>query len=335
MEKIKEIKNFYKKVLVWRKINMETSAHLYMNQYRNLQVPIVNEKEERTGFQKVDVHQYLLAQDKNAGTKGAAADYNITHSSNALDALYGKISSHFAKPGATLKVFVTGAEIKEKTFHSFNDLWYRARKAFWGKASPEEVQITLQLAIRFGLVKPEELQNYCDQSTDGLAQGRIGLDCNGFVGNYLEHGFRGKPWDKEKTGENFLANTGIADIMNKLGPELKDLNDIRILETYVLGLVDKNTNQIINRISQDHKSTGHIMVTTPFTFFGDYITSEKGKIVSQRLLKLIVVESTLDKGLTESDYFLLEGKNKIFKVSRGSKKYTPYEFINVKIRPVL
>jgi hypothetical protein len=47
-----------------------------------------------------------------------------------------------------------------------------------------------------------------------------------------------------------------------------------------------------------------------------------------------VVESTLDAGLTESHYMLLSGKDYVFTVSRGSKKGTAYENMNVRMRPV-
>jgi hypothetical protein len=47
-----------------------------------------------------------------------------------------------------------------------------------------------------------------------------------------------------------------------------------------------------------------------------------------------VVESTLDAGITESEYQVLSGKDYVFTVSRGSKKGTVYEKMNVRMRPV-
>lgn len=52
-------------------------------------------------------------------------------------------------------------------------------RVFFGKGMPECCKLALQLAAAFGLVEPTfaALQNYCDKY--------VGLDCNGFVGNYL------------------------------------------------------------------------------------------------------------------------------------------------------
>lgn len=53
-------------------------------------------------------------------------------------------------------------------------------RVFTGKGTPELCAKALQLAEAFGLVKPTvmAMQSYCDDF--------IGLDCNGFVGNYLQ-----------------------------------------------------------------------------------------------------------------------------------------------------
>lgn len=302
---------------------MAMTAHSYKELYRNLSVPIVNENDERTGWRKVDVHKYLLSlQDNKAGE---TEHYNIQKTTGGLDELSGKIRDHFAKPNATLKVFVGAAEVEERVFRTANEAAYYAKKAFWGKGSPEEVQITLQLAMRFNLTTPERLQEYCDAPTDGLAQGRIGLDCNGFVGNYIEHGFQGKSWDDNKVGfSNYLANTGIADFMQKIGPEVESISDVKIFETYVMGLADSATGQVINRFLGE--KTGHIVVTTPMTFFGMH----EGK----PRYSMLVVESTTDAGLTESQYLLLSGSDYVFKVLRGSKKGTPFEKMNVRMRPI-
>ena len=299
------------------------TAHDYMGLYRNLRVPIVNEKDERTGWQTVDVHQYLLTQQDSAA--GSPEHYNVQNATSGLGTLESKIRDHFSKKGASLKVFVGTAEVDERTFQSANDVWYFARKAFFGKGSPEEVQITLQLVLRFGLEVPARLQAYCDVATDVLAQGRVGLDCNGFVGNYLDHGFHDKAWDADKIGfSNYTANTGVKDIMDRMGPEVKSLDDIGPLQLYAMGLVDPVTKQVINRVSGSH--TAHCVVTTPFTLVG--------MLGNKAYIQMQVVESTLDKGLTESDYLLLSGSHSVFEVRRGSKVGTPFERMSVRMRPL-
>jgi hypothetical protein len=86
--------------------------------------------------------------------------------------------------------------------------------------------------------------------------------------------------------------------------------------------------QVINRTSADHH-TGHIVVTTPFTT----VVARPFMYALLPVIKMRVVESTLDAGLTESDYYLLSGEKNVFKVWRGSKAGTAYETMNVRIRP--
>jgi hypothetical protein len=112
--------------------------------------------------------------------------------------------------------------------------------------------------------------------------------------------------------------------MGKLGPEVKSLDDINLHDTYVMGLVDPTSKQVIARFSGS--ATGHIVITTPFTFIATDGVN--------RTIKMKVVESTLDAGITESEYQVLSGKDYVFTVSRGSKKGTVYEKMNVRMRPV-
>src|SRR5262249_53059217 len=54
----------------------------------------------------------------------------------------------------------------------------RLYNAYTGKGSPEDIALTLRLAVRFGLVAGDtkSLQDYCDKY--------LGLDCSAFVCNY-------------------------------------------------------------------------------------------------------------------------------------------------------
>lgn len=301
------------------------TAHDYKELYRNLDVPIVDDKDVITAWRKVDVHKYLLSWKDNA--QGEPEHYNIQSARNSLNQLYSKLHEHFAKAGASLKVYVGLRGHQEKTFNTFTDVWYYARKAYWGKGSPEEVQITLQLAVRFNLIQEARLQESCDEATDLNAQGMIGLDCNGFVGNYIEHGYRGKAWDENKAGhEGYMANTGIVSIMNTLGPEVKTIDDIRF-ETYVMGLVAPN-GQVIDRFWGN--STGHIVITTPFTFFIEAATAFFKERDNKRAIKMRVVESTPNAGLTESDYLVTGINDYVFKVWRGSTNSE----MSVRMRPI-
>ena len=244
-----------------------------------------------------------------------------------MGTLGSKIKDFFNQKKGALKVTVGLSERYDCEFRSYNEAWYYASKAFWGKACPEELQITLQLALRLKAVNNEsELQAYCDKDTGGLAQGAVGLDCNGFVGNYLQHGLNGASWDDNKPGfRDYTANTGIADIMQKLGPEVKTMSDVSPLKTYVLGRVSPTSKRVINQ--KEGNLYAHIMVTAPFTRPG----LDGGKPV----WILRVAESTADAGLTESDYILTWKESSIFNVNRGSKAASdPNKNILVKMRPI-
>jgi len=72
-----------------------------------------------------------------------------------------------------------------------------AKKAIWGKGTPERCQITLQLALRYGLAADvQAVRKYCED-------GKIGLDCNGFVGAYM----------RDVLGKNVDHNTPVDSLL--------------------------------------------------------------------------------------------------------------------------
>lgn len=70
-----------------------------------------------------------------------------------------------------------------------------ARFVFVGKGSPEACQAVLQLANYWGLAP--DVQAYADSA--------LGLDCNGFVGNYLWHVKNEYPWTNLGAGDHDLG----------------------------------------------------------------------------------------------------------------------------------
>jgi hypothetical protein len=128
--------------------------------------------------------------------------------------------------------------------------WSRlTRLPFLGKGAPEAFQVVLQLARRWGLAP--NLQAYADAY--------LGLDCNGFVGNYFWHVRDRRPW----------TDLGLGDL--DLGPEaeiteflpenrcLKEWDDLDTSQSYVLGLVNGN-GQVI---PGGKGGVGHIVITEP------------------------------------------------------------------------
>lgn len=132
----------------------------------------------------------------------------------------------------------------------FKDWPALAHYTFLGKGSPEHCQIVLQLANHWGLAP--NLQKYADDN--------LGLDCNGFVGNYLWHSKNGNPW----------TNLGVRN--QDAGPDawisgyfgtrklLNSWEDIDTSRSYIFGLVDKS-GDIIDGGSTS--AIGHIAITEP------------------------------------------------------------------------
>src|SRR5215831_8549909 len=130
------------------------SAVRYAERYWGLDVPFSD------GPVRVNVHKYRLRDPDPE-----------------KDNLLSAVKEHFKKnqksdPGWKLRVTVNG---ETADFASVADITRRLINPFFGKGSPEDCQIVLQLAALLRNKRKNELQDYCDRF--------LGLDCNGFVGN--------------------------------------------------------------------------------------------------------------------------------------------------------
>lgn len=271
----------------------------YAQFYQALPVPIVNEKNEIARWETVRVSQYRLAvrTSKEPETYDAATTAALSEFQNKFKPFAGKAA------GEVFKVFVKHYDdsVETLTFNQSqnNKLRRLATRALWGKGTPEEAQITLQLAVRFKLIAEDGLQKYCDD-------GRIGLDCNGFVGTYM----------RDVLGLNVSENSLINNLY-QAGRPVKKIEEVNGLNLFVMGLVDAG-NQVIAQFSGG--SQGHVVITTPtgFSAIGQY----GGKFYPA----VRVVESTGGRGLIESDYLLLSVdkannvETGVFNVFRGSKQ---------------
>jgi hypothetical protein len=187
---------------------------------------------------------------------------------------------------------------------------------FLGKGAPEHCQIVLQLADHWGLA-PNGLQAYADSA--------LGLDCNGFVGNYLWHGKKGKPWSKA----GFKDLNGPDSLITNFFTGSKFVNrweDIHPSNIYILGMVNKAGQIVPGGAGPD--SAGHIMITQP----GE---SSRGHFDTYSP-RLWVVESTagaVRPGLTEGWYECLEydKKTSVFTFDRGPDIQLPHREIRCKI----
>lgn len=278
---------------------MKITPFNYAQFYWALPVPIVNEKNEVVSWEMVKVGKYRLA----TRISKEPEKYDAT-TTESLSEFQNKFKPFTGKAGEEFKVFVKHYDdtVETLTFNKSQLIKLRrlATRAHWGKDTPEEVQITLQLAVRFGLVTADRLQEYCDS-------GKVGLDCNGFVGTYM----------RDVLGLNVNENTMI-DYLYKAGRPVKKIEEVNSLNLFVLGLVDRN-NQVIPQFSGG--STGHVMITSPTGF------SAIGQYGGTFYPAARVVESTGGMGLVESDYLLLSVEKAgnvetgVFNVFRGSKQH--------------
>ena len=274
--------------------------------YLKLKVPVViGDKVVR--WEDVELSRYVLVVGIDKGT--GAVTWDSAHPDNqaAHDALLGKLKDLFAAKGATLTVHVKPVDggIEHAEFDSWRELWDHARKPFFGKGSPEEAQVTLQLADRFGLLKGGTMQAYCEKY--------LGLDCNGFVGNYLVHGRRGGDWQSaEPMGTDCLATKTIGVMLRANGAPVDDLDDLLPSSSYLLGLVGSSGN-VIERF--EGRSVGHVVITQPPTKWDS--AYREGKTVRQ-VPTMWAVESTGGVGLGEHSAQFLSGKDGIFTVQRMS-----------------
>jgi hypothetical protein len=231
--------------------------------------------------------------------------------------------SYYGKFGSALKTaqFIQ-AKIKrldgaiETLSVLYSDISYALIAPFWGKGYPEECQLALQLWDRLGF-GPPDVKALCKED------GSIGLDCNGFVGGYLERRQKPAQW---RRSQGSMTSSTINELMRLPGTTLNSLADFSPPESgsLIMAICDPSTGVI-----RDHGDTpvGHVVITQP----GTAIKRGDGAI------EVTVAESTGHVGVTTSTYAVLsETKLKaagtIFRVQRGSKKGRPEEFESFKIR---
>jgi hypothetical protein len=190
-----------------------------------------------------------------------------------------------------------------------------ARYCFLGKGAPEHCQIVLQLVEHWNLA-PEGLQKYADKA--------LGLDCNGFVGNYLWHGTREQSWDslglaKGEEGPD-VSIDGYFD-RRKAIRKWEDLNPVR---PHILGLVGPGGNIIPGG---SLATAGHIAITQPGAL-------RPGTAGQRPAVWVVECTAGHDPGLVESWYsFLSVNRAGVFTLKRESMK-AGSQVLNFKIAPV-
>lgn len=185
-----------------------------------------------------------------------------------------------------------------------------ARLVFAGKGSPEACQVVLQLADSWGLAVPD-VQAYADSA--------LGLDCNGFVGNYLWHVKDRNPWTNLGAGDHDLGpdspiRTGYYDhYQHRLLDRWESFDTAKM---YIMMEVGKD-GVVING-GGGAADAGHIVITEP-----NQRNNRPGKDPKTSSFAVKSVEATgghTPEGLWESWYTCpnYDSKTKIFSIFRES-----------------
>jgi hypothetical protein len=262
--------------------------------------------------------------------------YRIGKPDDEQQRLWQALREHFHKEQKkdiryTLRIRLNGAE---EQFPSTTRLVKHVTAPFWGKGSPDDCQITLTVAVLLGRTTLARVQTY--------ARNHIGLDCNGFVGNYIWHERLQNPWFlRPDTNDSPAPAANIRSIYDwaydyaKAGKTLvKTVQDIDPERTYMMMLVDDKFQVIPGGPGG---RTGHIVITQPKRFMPKSFTWDSMGFYDLGMAQknayghpaLWAVESTGPEmlvGLQESWYAIREFKGRdgkpvpgVFDVYRGNK----------------
>jgi hypothetical protein len=264
----------------------------YKAEYENLTIHL-GDGETTT----VTINKYRLSEPKDGGVARQALRNKV---------VVGKGVTDFELRvglGGNLKP-VDAEFTKTADFH-----WY-LRGPFKGKGAPEHCQIVLQLVHHFELAT--DLQKYADE--------QLGLDCNGFVGNFLLHAWgTGTPWTDHCLGPVNDQREGPDQRLDgfqdkRRNNRINDWDDIEFGLPHVF-IRTNDAGSILLGNSGD--LAGHIVISD----LG--ISARQGSDERNRLRILESTASHSPPGLCEDWYSWFSekkiGKTKIFNIDRGDK----------------
>jgi hypothetical protein len=283
----------------------------YLKRYKALTVPVVR-NDELAGSETVTLDKYVLV----SGENEHGTTWYDPHGGNLAetDALGGALRDYFLRTknaSVTVYLALDDGTSEFAKFTDWRDLWYYAQKPFLGKGSPEEVQITLQLADRFSRLKGGAMQAYCDTF--------LGLDCNGFVGNYLVHGLRGADWDAEPRGTDYLAGRKIDTYAAWDQSQFTTLDALVPANSYIMGMTGAS-GRVIPQF--EGSTVGHIFITNPLLKWESLYTG--GNRPARTVPTMWAVESTGGIGLIIATcQFVDVSSDGIFTVKRNSHPNDP------------
>lgn len=151
----------------------------------------------------------------------------------------------------------------------------------------------------------------------------IGLDCNGFVGNYIQRVVQNTPWLEAHPDKDPGPTTLIGDLLARQGRanQITDVNDLAPEEIYLFGYCATD-GFIFDPKDERGSSSGHVMITEPGTLEqvddGYKIGVVEATAAGNRELRYL--DYTI-KGVKEAQY------GAVFRVLRGS----PSNEMNVRV----
>ncbi len=257
----------------------------YKKRYETLQIPL------KTGAPaSVSVTKYRAT---FMGTGAMAVN------KTAMDAFEGKFFD-LAKKGfgsdLALKID-SGSGLADLTSEDGKKLYtpdyhnaLRALKGvFQGKGSPELCQIVLQLAAQWKLAGADQasLQTYADDA--------LGLDCNGFAGNFIWHVTDKKDW----TDHGFDASEGPNSKINVY--QGKNAAITRWEDVSAGPYLFLRTNEQGAVLDGQGEDIGHIAITEPQKFRPKNGSTPRG---------VFVVESSASMGGLNESWYSLDSMSK-------------------------
>lgn len=196
--------------------------------------------------------------------------YRLGTPKPAQQQLWSALGDHFAgkkkTPSYRLVLTVNDAPFPVE---SREKIRMPAVRPFWGKGSPEDCQVVLQLAVLLGLLGPKTLQDWADEN--------IGLDCNGFVGNYLFHTRPFRPWSTSAGSDGAGPSQTIDKLFELAAGKdgkggLEDLDQIDPAKTYMIVRTDQT-----GRVMPGPNPVGHVALTEPGHFQPSYSSMDLGR----------------------------------------------------------
>jgi len=181
---------------------------------------------------------------------------------------WSALGDHFARqkkadPGYTLTLTVNNAPFPVRDREQIR---MPSVRPFYGKGSPEDCQVVLQLALRLGLTTADRLQSWADAN--------ICLDCNGFVGNYLFHVRLGRPWTENPSADQ----PGPSQTIDKLfqwaagKDEHGAIDDLDDLDTNDVHIVVRS--DLAGHVVPGPAPVGHVALTEPRQFRREYTSMD-------------------------------------------------------------